>query len=190
MDFAVWAPTAGEVAVHVDGDERPMTRDGDGWWRAPAGGPAHGTRYAFSVDGAGPCPDPRSLWQPDGVHARSAVYDHARHAWGDAGWAGRPLAGAVIYELHVGTFTPAGTLAGAAERLDLLVDLGFTHVELMPLAAFVGTHGWGFDGVHLWAVHEPYGGPDALKAFVDACHARGLAVVLDVVYNHLGPSGN
>ena len=192
--FRLWAPTAGAVSVVVDGDERPMAPDASGgasgWWAAPAGDAGHGTRYAFRVDGSDPVPDPRSLWQPDGVHAPGAVYDHGRHRWADGGWTGRPLPGAVIYELHVGTFTGEGTLAAAADRLDHLVDLGVTHVELMPLAAFDGDRGWGYDGVHLWAVHEPYGGPDGLKRFVDACHARGLGVILDVVYNHLGPSGN
>jgi maltooligosyltrehalose trehalohydrolase len=118
------------------------------------------------------------------------VYDHGRFIWSDADWHGVPLAGAVIYELHIGTFTAVGTFNAAIERLDHLVDLGVSHVEVMPVAAFDGEQGWGYDGAALWAVHEPYGGPDGLKRFVDACHGRGLAVLLDVVYNHLGPSGN
>jgi maltooligosyltrehalose trehalohydrolase len=188
--FRVWAPDAERVELASGGVDRPMEREGEGWWSSPDLAAGHGDRYAFRVDGEGPFPDPRSLWQPEGVNGPSAVYDHGRHAWSDGGWHGRPLPGAVVYEMHVGTFTPEGTLDSAISRLDHLVDLGVTHVELMPLAAFDGTHGWGYDGVHLWAVHEPYGGPDALKRFVDAAHGRGLAVLLDVVHNHLGPSGN
>ncbi len=136
------------------------------------------------------CPDPRSQWQPNGVHGLSRVYDQTAFAWSDGGWQAPPLARAVIYELHVGTFTPEGTFDAAIERLDYLVELGITHVELMPVAAFPGGQGWGYDGAALFAVTEQYGGPDGLKRFVDACHARGLAVVLDVVYNHFGPVGN
>jgi maltooligosyltrehalose trehalohydrolase len=189
-DFAVWAPRAARVTLRADGADHRMRRGDDGWWRATVDSAGPGTDYAYLLDDDPlPLPDPRSLWQPDGVHAASRVYDHAAHTWGDTGWTGRALPGGVVYELHVGTFTPQGTLAAAAERLDHLADLGVTHVELLPLNAFDGTHGWGYDGV-LWSVvHEPYGGPDALKAFVDAAHARGLAVLLDAVYNHLGPSG-
>jgi maltooligosyltrehalose trehalohydrolase len=187
MRFDVWAPDASSVELEADGVRHAMTRSGrPGWWTVTAGG----TDYGFVLDGEGPVPDPRSPWQPDGVHGLSRVYDHDGFAWGDGGWRGRPLPGCVLYELHVGTFTPEGTFAAAAERLDHLVELGVDAVELMPVAAFSGRHGWGYDGVGLWAVHEPYGGPDGLKRFVDACHHRGLAVVLDVVYNHLGPSGN
>jgi maltooligosyltrehalose trehalohydrolase len=189
-DFAVWAPRAARVTLRADGADHRMRRGGDGWWRATVDSAGPGTDYAYLLDDDPlPLPDPRSLWQPDGVHAASRVYDHAAHTWGDTGWTGRALPGGVVYELHVGTFTPQGTLAAAAERLDHLADLGVTHVELLPLNAFDGTHGWGYDGVLWSAVHEPYGGPDALKAFVDAAHARGLAVLLDAVYNHLGPSG-
>jgi maltooligosyltrehalose trehalohydrolase len=185
----VWAPAAERVALVLDGAGHPMTPAGEGWWSADVE-PAHGARYAFRVDGGDPLPDPRSRWQPDGVHAPSAVYDHARFRWADEAWPGRALPGAVVYELHVGTFTAQGTLDAARERLGHLGDLGITHVELLPMAAFDGPHGWGYDGVHLGAVHEPYGGPDALKRFVDAAHGAGLGVILDVVYNHLGPSGN
>ncbi|WP_160050251.1 MULTISPECIES: malto-oligosyltrehalose trehalohydrolase [unclassified Nocardiopsis] len=193
-DFAVWAPERERVRLRLYGrsGERdlPLRRDRGGWWRTRVGNAGPGTEYAYLLDGdPRPLPDPRSLHQPRGVHGPSRVYDHAAFPWTDASWTGRPLAGGVVYELHVGTFTPEGTLPAAADRLDHLVDLGVTHVELMPLNAFDGTHGWGYDGVLWAAVHEPYGGPDALKALVDACHARGLAVLLDVVYNHLGPSG-
>jgi maltooligosyltrehalose trehalohydrolase len=190
MRFRVWAPEAGRVDLWLRGEDHPAEAAGDGWWVSADLPAAHGDRYGFRLDGGDPLPDPRSRWQPDGVHAPGAVYDHGRFAWTDVRWGGRPLDGAVVYELHVGTFTPGGTLDTATGRLEHLVDLGVTHVELMPLAAFDGPRGWGYDGVHLSAVHEPYGGPDALKRFVDRCHAAGLAVLLDVVHNHLGPSGN
>ncbi|MEU3019236.1 malto-oligosyltrehalose trehalohydrolase [Nocardiopsis sp. NPDC007018] len=189
-DFSVWAPRAERVRVRADGSDHPMERADDGWWHARVEGAGPGTSYAYLLDDdPQPLPDPRSLWQPHGVHGPSRVLDHTAHTWSDHTWTGRPLAGGVVYELHVGTFTPEGTLTAAADRLDHLADLGVTHVELLPLNAFDGTHGWGYDGVLWSAVHAPYGGPDALKAFVDACHRRGLAVLLDVVYNHLGPSG-
>jgi len=169
--------------------ERPMRPAGGGWWE-DAASLAHGERYAFRLDGGDPLPDPRAVWLPDGVNAPAAAYDHAVFAWTDHGWRGRPLAGGVVYELHLGTFTPEGTLDAAGLRLPYLAGLGVTHVELLPVAAFDGERGWGYDGVGVWAVHEPYGGPDALKRFVDRAHTEGLAVVLDVVHNHLGPSGN
>jgi maltooligosyltrehalose trehalohydrolase len=188
MRYEVWAPDAGAVEVDFAGGGRhamaPSVRGG--WWAAEA----EGADYGFVLDGEGPFPDPRSPWQPYGVHGSSRLYDHSAFSWTDGAWRGRPLAGLVLYELHVGTFTPEGTFDAALEHLDHLVELGVDAVELMPVAAFPGRHGWGYDGVGLWAVHDPYGGPDGLKRFVDACHGRGLAVVLDVVYNHLGPSGN
>jgi maltooligosyltrehalose trehalohydrolase len=187
----VWAPVARSVAVLVDGRATPLEAAEGGWWRADVPAAVHGADYAFVVDGdPTPLPDPRSPWQPHGVHRASRVYDHARFGWTDGAWRGVALQGSVVYELHIGTFTPGGTLDAAVEKLDHLVSLGVDLVELMPVAAFPGRHGWGYDGVHPFAAHEPYGGPDALKRFVDACHARGLGVCLDVVYNHLGPSGN
>ncbi|GHJ41020.1 malto-oligosyltrehalose trehalohydrolase [Streptomyces sp. TS71-3] len=190
MEFEVWAPEAERVALQLTDGTRGMERDParPGWWTAQAD-TADGTRYGFCLNGGPPRPDPRSRRQPDGPDGLSAVVDPARHAR-QAPWAGRGLAGAVLYELHVGTFTPEGTLDAAAARLGHLADLGVTHVELMPLCPFPGRHGWGYDGVAPWAVHEPYGGPQALGRFVDAAHGRGLGVVLDVVHNHLGPSGN
>jgi maltooligosyltrehalose trehalohydrolase len=169
-----------------------MTPTGDGTFELEVPDAGHGTDYAFSLDGDDPLPDPRSAWQPDGVNGPSRVFDASRYGWGDSGWAGRDLLGAVVYELHVGTFTPQGTLdaASSPEKLDHLVQLGVDMVELLPVAAFDGRWGWGYDGVDLYAVHAPYGGPEALQRFVDACHGKGLAVCLDVVYNHLGPSGN
>ncbi|GAA1630814.1 malto-oligosyltrehalose trehalohydrolase [Georgenia ruanii] len=188
---SVWAPAAHQIELVLPGRgvREPMVAAERGWWRS-ARELAPGTDYAFAVDGGEPRPDPRSPWQPAGVHGPSRTFDTAAHAWSDGAWAGRSSLGAVIYELHVGTFTPEGTLDAAAERLDHLVGLGVDMVELMPVAAFPGRAGWGYDGVALYAVHEPYGGPAALQRFVDAAHARGLAVCLDVVYNHLGPSGN
>lgn len=186
MKFSVWAPAARRVRVSVDEGVHEMTAGDGGWWHADA----EGVNYAFLLDDdEKPLPDPRSRHQPHGVHAESRVYDHGEFAWTDDAWTGRQLPGAVLYELHVGTFTGGGTFDAAIDRLDHLVDLGITHVELLPVNAFDGTAGWGYDGVLWGAVHEPYGGPDGLKRFVDAAHARGLAVVLDVVYNHLGPSG-
>ncbi|MFF0147513.1 malto-oligosyltrehalose trehalohydrolase [Amycolatopsis sulphurea] len=186
MMFTVWAPAADRVRVRVDGIDHEMTATEGGWWRAEV----TGSDYAFLLgDDERPLPDPRSLRQPHGVHEASRVYDHSEFTWTDHAWTGRQLPGAVIYELHLGTFTEDGTFDAAIERLGHLVDLGVTHVELLPVNSFDGVAGWGYDGVLWAAVHEPYGGPDGLKRFVDACHARGLAVVLDVVYNHLGPSG-
>ncbi len=195
MRPAVWAPQAGRVRA-VIGTDHGRTEDllsdpaQPGWWQLAADLPP-GTRYGYLLDDDDtPLPDPRSQRLPDGVHGLTEVYDESAHHWQDAGWPGRQLAGAVIYELHVGTFTPGATLDSAIERLDHLVELGISHVELLPVNAFNGVWNWGYDGVAWYAVHEPYGGPDALKRFVDACHGRGLAVILDVVYNHLGPSGN
>ena len=186
---AVWAPGPRRVELILDGERHAMRRRDDGWWHSDAQ-LAPDTDYAFSLDGGDPVPDPRSPRQPAGVHGPSRTVDHAAFAWTDAAWSAPPLADAVIYELHVGTFSPEGTFDGVAGRLDALVQLGVTHLELMPVAAFGGSRGWGYDGVDLFAPHEPYGGPDGLRRLVDAAHARGLAVLLDVVYNHLGPEGN
>ncbi|MFF0063262.1 malto-oligosyltrehalose trehalohydrolase [Streptomyces sp. NPDC005279] len=189
--FEVWAPQAEDrVALWLAGEERPMERaEGRaGWWSAEAEA-AEGARYGFALDGGPVLPDPRSRRQPDGPDAMSAVVDQGAYAWRND-WAGRGLGGAVLYELHIGTYTREGTLDAAAERLGELAELGITHIELMPLCPFPGVHGWGYEGVSPWAVHEPYGGPEALKRFVDTAHGRGLGVVLDVVHNHLGPSGN
>jgi len=187
----LWAPFPDRVELVLPADDGrlPLRAEDDGWWTADVELP-HGTDYAFSLDGGDPRPDPRAPRLPHGVHGAARVFDADRFTWTDAGWSGVDVRGAVTYELHVGTFTPQGTLAAAAERLEHLVELGVDVVELMPVAAFNGRHGWGYDGVALYAVHEPYGGPRALQEFVDAAHAHGLAVCLDVVHNHLGPSGN
>jgi maltooligosyltrehalose trehalohydrolase len=186
-EFVLWAPEAQRVELEACGKRHPMSRAaGPGWWRASLPAATDGVDYAFSLDGGQLLPDPRSPRQPFGSSGVSRTYDHSTFSWTDRGWRGGPLHGSVIYELHVGTFTPEGTFDAAIERLGLLASLGVDVVELMPVATFPGRHGWGYDGINLWSVHEPYGGPDGLKRFVDACHTRRLAVVLDVVYNHVG----
>ncbi|MGW2249657.1 malto-oligosyltrehalose trehalohydrolase [Kitasatospora sp. NPDC001660] len=187
--YEVWAPFAVDrVEVEVDGVTYELARrpDRDGWW----GGEAPEGDYAFRLDGGRPLPDPRSARQPHGPDGPSRTVDHDAFRWSQTGWRGRSLPGAVVYELHIGTFTARGTFDGAAERLDHLGELGVDFVELMPVCPFPGKHGWGYDGVSPWAVHEPYGGPEGLKRFVDAAHRAGIGVILDVVHNHLGPSGN
>lgn len=192
----MWAPDAAAVTclwrdhLRDEHDTRSsMARASDGWWTGPALPP--GVDYSFEVDGGGPWPDPRSPWQPHGVHGPSRTFDATGFEWTDRDWVGRDARGAVTYELHVGTFTPEGTLdAITPGRLRDLAKRGIEMIELMPLAAFPCDRGWGYDGVALYAVHEAYGGPLALQRFVDAAHAAGLGVCLDVVYNHLGPDGN
>ncbi|MEU5326846.1 malto-oligosyltrehalose trehalohydrolase [Streptomyces parvus] len=190
MQFEVWAPDADSVVLEAADVRSPMERDAgrEGWWTARAEA-SDGDRYGFRVDDGPLLPDPRSRRQPDGPDGPSAVVDQEAYAWRN-GWAGRRLNRAVLYELHVGTYTPEGTFDAAAARLGHLAELGVTHVSLMPVCPFPGVNGWGYEGVSLWAVHEPYGGPEGLKRFVDTAHELGLGVVLDVVHNHLGPSGN
>ncbi|HUG48169.1 MAG TPA: malto-oligosyltrehalose trehalohydrolase [Candidatus Limnocylindria bacterium] len=186
----VWAPTAGRVSVEVGGRSQGLDRTSGGWWESAENVLDHGTDYRFRLDSGDPLPDPRSPWQPEGVHGPSRWVEHSRFEWRDTGWRAPDLAEAVFYELHVGTFTSAGTFEGVAQRLPYLRELGVTHVELMPVNAFPGNRGWGYDGVDLYAPHHPYGGPEELKRLVDAAHGHGLAMVLDVVYNHFGPDGN
>jgi maltooligosyltrehalose trehalohydrolase len=189
-EFRVWAPEPALVRLDVDGEVHAMMRSNDGWWHRSIE-TAPDARYGYLLDDDPTVlPDPRSPRQPDGVHARSQLWDPATAAWTDNTWPGRSVEGAVIYELHVGTFTGEGTFDSAIERLDYLADLGVDFVELMPVNSFAGTHGWGYDGVLWYSVHEPYGGPEGLVRFVDACHARGLGVLIDAVFNHFGPSGN
>jgi maltooligosyltrehalose trehalohydrolase len=188
--FRVWAPLPKIVEVQVGTQKQPMLAQPDGWWTAEVAAANVGDLYGFILDGEGPFPDPRSASQPHGVHLLSQITDPNSYAWTDDNWQPPPLTSAIIYELHVGTFTPAGTFVSAIAKLDHLVALGVTHVELMPVAEFSGKHGWGYDGVDLYAPHHVYGTPDELKQLVDACHERGLGAILDVVYNHLGPSGN
>ena len=209
-EVSVWAPNADRVRVAIgepgleigepDGRGEPVEYPpstttglqpaGGGWWRADVAEALPGREYGFLLnDDEQVLPDPRSRRQPRGVHQPSRFYADD-FAWTDAGWPGHGLPDSVIYELHIGTFTEAGTFDAAIERLDHLVRLGVTHVEILPVNDFNGEWNWGYDGVLWYAVHEAYGGPDGLKRLVDACHRAGLAVVLDVVYNHLGASGN
>ncbi|HEY7512559.1 MAG TPA: malto-oligosyltrehalose trehalohydrolase [Vicinamibacteria bacterium] len=187
----VWAPAASKVEAEVGGRRVLLTRGERGWWRGDHALAQPGLEYGFRLDDDDQLlPDPRSPWQPRGVHGPSRFVDHSAFAWTDQGWQPPPLGAGILYEVHVGTFTPGGTFDAAIERLDHLRALGVTHVELLPVNQFPGARGWGYDGVALFAPQNTYGGPDGLKRLVDACHARGLAVILDVVYNHLGPSGN
>jgi maltooligosyltrehalose trehalohydrolase len=198
VTFSVWAPRRRALSVRILDDagatraELAMTRGGDGVFsaRADATIAPPGSDYAYLLPDVGARPDPVSRHQPRGVHAPSRIVAAGGFPWSDAGWRGVPRAELVIYELHVGTFSPEGTFAGVAARLPHLRDLGVTAVELMPVAAFPGDRNWGYDGVYLYAPHTAYGGPDGLKRLADACHAHGLALILDVVYNHLGPEGN
>jgi maltooligosyltrehalose trehalohydrolase len=203
FDFAVWAPLPESVElwtrpVGSDGPGEvsrvPMERDEEGWWRpaSPVPGAGEGELdYGYVLDGSDTVvADPRSQRQPEGVHGWSRTYDATAFGWTDDKWTGRQLAGGVIYEMHVGTFTPEGTLDAAIGKLDHLVGLGVDFVEVMPVNDFNGVHNWGYDGVLWYTVHEAYGGPAGYQRFVDACHARGLGVLQDVVYNHMGPSGN
>jgi maltooligosyltrehalose trehalohydrolase len=192
--FDVWAPNASTLQLVVAGDTVAMQPTDGGWW-TPDGALPDAARgevdYGYLIDDdPDPRPDPRSRRQPDGVHGLSRTFDPQAHVWGDEAWTGRILAGSIVYELHLGTFTPEGTLDAAAGRLDHLRSIGVDLVELMPVNAFNGTHNWGYDGVDWYAVDESYGGPAAYQRFVDACHQAGLGVIQDVVYNHLGPSGN
>lgn len=192
MNYRVWAPRPEDVRLHLNGETIPMTQTDGGWWIADRE-PQVGDRYGFELfDGtewSKTVPDPRSQYQPDGVHGLSEVIS-PDFAWSDDAWTGRILPGSVIYELHVGTFSPSGDFDGVIERLDYLKDLGVTAVELMPVQPFGGNRNWGYDGVLWHAVHSGYGGPTGLKKLVDACHNAGIAVYLDVVYNHFGPDGN
>jgi len=192
MTIEVWAPRAARVRLRRPGqDDVELTGDA-GWWRADVA-LANGDEYGFVLGDAADAParpDPRSRRQPRGVHDLSAWDDGASFAWTDTAWPGRALASGLIYELHLGTFTPEGTLDAAIGKLPHLVELGVTHVELLPVNGFNGTHNWGYDGVLWYTVQEDYGGPEAYRRFVDAAHAAGIAVIQDVVYNHLGPSGN
>ncbi|HKU11733.1 MAG TPA: malto-oligosyltrehalose trehalohydrolase [Sinomonas sp.] len=195
---SVWAPRAERVDLVLGGERIPLEGSEGGWRVVPAADRekvraqlAAGERYGFVLDGEKDAlPDPRSLRQPDGVHALSAGFDPSAHEWADRAWTGRDLAGGIVYELHVGTFTPEGTLESAAARLPYLADLGIDFVELLPVNGFNGPYNWGYDGVLWYTVHEGYGGPAAYQRFVDAAHAHGIGVIQDVVYNHLGPSGN
>jgi maltooligosyltrehalose trehalohydrolase len=191
--FRVWAPERRGVDLCVETPGReaahPLRMDAEGFFGGFVAGLRPGDLYRFRVDGEGPFPDPASRFQPHGVHGPSELVDPSAFAWSDAGWSGVPLERLVVYELHVGTFSPSGTFAGVAEQLPHLVDLGVTALELMPLADFPGAHNWGYDGASLFAPARCYGRPDDLRRLVDAAHRLGLGVLLDVVYNHVGPDG-
>ncbi|OYZ26996.1 MAG: malto-oligosyltrehalose trehalohydrolase [Hydrogenophilales bacterium 17-64-65] len=192
--FRLWAPGCERVGLCLaDVPHEPvlsMIACGDGWFELSVPDAGVGTRYRFEVNGGLRVPDPVSRFNPDDVHGASEVVDPAAFEWQDEAWRGRPWQEAVVYELHVGTFSPEGTFAGVIERLDYLVELGVTAIELMPVADFPGARSWGYDGALLFAPDSRYGRPDDLKALIDAAHAKGLMVLLDVVYNHFGPEGN
>ena len=190
-NFDVWAPKADTMTLLADGRRLSMSPGENGWWHAQHAELTGDIDYGYLIDDSQtPVPDPRSRRQPDGVHALSRTFDPELFHWQDADWVSPGLDGGAIYEMHIGTFTPEGTLDAAIGKLDYLVDLGVGFVELLPVNAFNGTHNWGYDGVLWYAVQETYGGPEAYQRFVDAAHRKGLGVIQDVVYNHLGPSGN
>ncbi|WP_035774896.1 malto-oligosyltrehalose trehalohydrolase [Arthrobacter sp. H5] len=189
--FDVWASKPSAVTLVANGEHIPMVRGDGHWWSAPDAPLSGDVDYGYLLDGVDtPVPNPRSRRQPDGVHGLSQTFDPGAHQWQDAAWVSPGMNGGVIYEMHIGTFTPAGTLDSAIAKLDYLVELGVDFVELLPVNAFNGTHNWGYDGVLWFAVQETYGGPAAYQRFVDAAHQRGIGVIQDVVHNHLGPSGN
>jgi len=190
MKFRVWAPKAQSVMVLCGDASFPLSSNEDGYWELDTPIIPVPHDYFFILDKVKKVPDPRSAYQPYGVHGASRQVDHREFAWDDQHWESPPLSSAIIYELHIGTFSAEGTFEGAIDHLDHLSSLGVTHIELMPVAEFSGERGWGYDGVDLFAPHHAYGGPDGLKRLINACHRRGLAVLLDVVYNHFGPSGN
>lgn len=186
VTYTVWAPDAALVELVTDSTAEPLVRGDAGTWSLTRAG-AHGDHYRLRVDASRALPDPMAGAQPEGVRGPSAVVDPTTFRWTDADWPGVPLEGLVVYELHVGTFTDAGTFDAAVEHFAELVDLGVTALELMPVATFPGHFGWGYDGLYTSAPHPDYGGPEGLARLVDAAHAAGLAVILDVVYNHFGP---
>jgi maltooligosyltrehalose trehalohydrolase len=190
--FRVWAPRASRVELRVVGAKeqlRALESSGGGYFHVQVDNICPGTLYLYRLDGSRDRPDPASRFQPQGVHGPSQVIDPS-FAWADRNWIGLPLKDYVIYELHVGTFTATGTFDAVIAHLEELKDLGITVIELMPVAQFPGSRNWGYDGVYPFAVQESYGGPPGLKRLVNVCHEIGLAVILDVVYNHLGPEGN
>jgi maltooligosyltrehalose trehalohydrolase len=188
--FRVWAPRAHTIAVRIGDVSYPLQATERGWWTRDVEEAGPDTDYWFVVNGGDPIPDPRSQFQPFGISGPSRLVDHSSFPWSDESWQARRLASAIVYELHIGTFTPEGTFSSTVECLDYLAGLGITHLNIMPVNEFSGDRGWGYDGVDLYAPHHAYGTPNDLKSLVNACHEKGLAVILDVVYNHLGPVGN
>lgn len=188
--FQLWAPSAREVALRLNDRLISLSATEDGWYRQFEPDARAGDRYGYRIDGHLDVPDPASRFQPDDVHGTSLLVDPSRYDWGFSGWAGRPWRETILYEIHVGTFSPEGTFRGVQDRLDDLRDLGVTALELMPLSDFPGRRNWGYDGVLPFAPDSRYGGPDDLKNLIRAAHEKGLMVFLDVVYNHFGPEGN
>ncbi|PJJ84511.1 malto-oligosyltrehalose trehalohydrolase [Mucilaginibacter auburnensis] len=186
----LWAPFAKEVEVSFDNKTFALNKADRGYWELTTAKLKPGMRYGFAIDGKAPLPDPASLFQPDSVHGQSAATPLHNFKWTDQSWRNPDLGNYIIYELHTGTFTPEGNFTAIEEKLDYLVELGVIAIEIMPVAQFAGERNWGYDGVFPFAVQNSYGGPDGLQKLVDACHAKGLAVILDVVYNHMGPEGN
>ncbi|MFP4220786.1 MAG: malto-oligosyltrehalose trehalohydrolase [Phormidium sp.] len=192
-DFSLWGPTLDQVTLEIltpQEQSYPLEQDDWGYWRASLDSIPPGTRYQYRLNGDRLRPDPMAHLQPEGVHGPSAVVDHGAFSWQDEAWRGIPLDESMIYELHIGTFTPAGTFEAAISRLRDLTALGITTIEIMPVSQFPGQRNWGYDGAYPFAVQNSYGGPDGLKTLVNAAHQAGLAVILDVVYNHFGPEGN
>ena len=192
-DFAVWGPLLENLELRILTPERaavPMTKDSHGFWHATVERIQTGSTYWYRINDKHDRPDPGSFYQPEGVHQPSQLIDHAAFRWSDSTWRGTELSRMTMYELHVGTFTPQGTFDAIIPRLDDLKALGINTIQLMPVGQFPGERNWGYDGAYLFAVQNSYGGPDGLKKFVDSCHAKGIAVILDVIYNHLGPEGN
>ena len=188
--FRLWAPNEAAVTLRLDGTDHPMDRDEDGWFETVRSAVQAGAGYCYVLGDGSVVPDPASRAQAGDVHGPSVVFDPTRYRWRTPDWPGRPWEEAVISEIHIGTFTEAGTFRAAIDRLPHLAETGITAVEIMPVAQFAGTRGWGYDGVLLYAPHNAYGTPDDFKAFVDAAHGLGLMVFLDVVFNHFGPDGN
>ena len=191
--FTVWAPLKNSMTLHLLPPNEgvvEMVKDKEGYWQIAVDHLPNDTRYFFKPDGEQDLPDPASRYQPEGVHGPSQVIDHSEYKWQDVNWKNLPLEELIIYELHVGTFTPEGNFEAIIPRLDELKSLGINALELMPVSQFPGDRNWGYDGVYPYAVQNSYGGPTGLKKLVDACHQKGIAVFLDVVYNHLGPEGN
>jgi maltooligosyltrehalose trehalohydrolase len=192
-EFTVWAPQRQQVTLQVWTPEEqfvPMEKDGEGYWRIVLTDVPAGSRYQYILDGELSRPDPASHYQPEDVHKPSIVVNHHLFNWHDDNWKSIPLEDLIIYELHVGTFTPEGTFEAIIDRIPQLLELGINAIELMPVSQFPGSRNWGYDGVYLYGVQASYGGPEGLKYLVDACHQQGMAVIMDVVYNHFGPEGN
>ncbi|MEW6068669.1 MAG: malto-oligosyltrehalose trehalohydrolase [Nitrospirota bacterium] len=192
-EFRLWSPFLNNIELKIISPEHqilPMEKDKKGYWEKVVEGVFPGTLYLYSLDNKGDRPDPASHYQPQGVHGPSQIIDHTSFHWDDKNWGGIPLSEMIIYELHVGTFTPEGSFKSIIHRLDDLKDIGINAIEIMPVAQFPGDRNWGYDGTYIFAVQNSYGGHDELKRLINECHKKGMAVILDLVYNHLGPEGN